>query len=285
MGRKPDNCACGRKREQGSCFTINELRAVAAEIRRARGVRVPGSTKAELLEGVMDALACRGDRCLTQSMDLPLPLRRRLREALVPLAPRDWVDNPTAWLSNVDIELKVQELVRRRRQYDFLGVFPMDAEHRQRGEPRCVSPSLCNYHPVEARRGKRHCFAAVFNTDYHGMPGSHWVALVGYIRRGDPRYGLYYYDSTGRAPTGDINDIITRLSRELKEADGVEPPYMYNDTRHQSSNTECGMFCISFIDAMVNTRRTFPEMCQRMQDDAEMIRRRSRYFEIPDASA
>ena len=277
-----DNCACGRKREDGSCFTINELRTIAAAIKRARGgVAIPGRTKRELYEGVLDAMSCDGDRCLSEKPDLPPHLQARLREALVPMAPREWLSNPTAWLSNFDIEAKVREIVRNKRQYLFLGVFPMDAEHKERGsDTRCVSQALCDYHPVAARQ-KHSRFAAVFNTDYHGLPGSHWVALMGFVKRRDPRYGLYYYDSTGRRPTGDINQLITRLSGELKEADGDEPPYLYNDTQHQSSNTECGMFCISFIDAMVNTRRTFPEMCERMQGDAEMVRRRSVYFELP----
>lgn len=281
MGKR-DNCACGRKREDGSCFTINELRTIAAAIKRARGgVAVRGSTKRELYDGVLDAMSCDGDRCLTRAPDLPPDLRDRLGEALVPLAPREWLKNPTAWLSNFDIEAKVREIVRNKRQYLFLGVFPMDAEHKERGdEGRCVSQTLCEYHPVQARR-KHPRFAAVFNTDYHGLPGSHWVALMGFVRKSDPRYGLYYYDSTGKRPTGDVNELITRLSSELREEDGVDPPYLYNDTQHQSSNTECGMFCISFIDAMVNTRRTFPDMCKRMQSDSEMIRRRSVYFELP----
>ena len=281
-GKTRDNCACGRQREDGSCFTINELRQIAAAVRRSRGIRVPGRTKAELLEGVLDAVGCGadgGDRCVSQLPDLPADLARRLREALVPMAPREWLSNPTAWLSNFDIEAKVRELVRNKRTYRFLGVFPMDAEHRTRGEA-CVSPAVCDYHPVEAR-ARHPAFAAVFNTDYHGLPGSHWVALMGYVASKDPRYGLYYYDSTGRRPTGDIDRLITRISDELTEAGDDEPPYYFNDTRHQSSNTECGMFCISFIDAMVNTERTFKQLCGRMKDDAEMIRRRSVYFELP----
>lgn len=277
---KRDNCACGRKREDGSCFTINELRTIASAVGRSGG-RIEGRTKARLLEGILDALSCDGDRCLATKAALPHALRERLSEALVPVAPREWITNPTAWLSNFDIEAKVKEIVRGKRRYLFLGVFPMDAEHKQsRSSDACVSQALCDYRPVQSRK-KHPRFAAVFNTDYHGLPGSHWVALMGFVRRGDPRYGLYYYDSTGRRPTGDIDRLITRLSAELKEADGEEPPYMYNDTAHQSSNTECGMFCISFIDAMVNTSRTFPEMCARMLDDKEMIRRRTMYFELP----
>lgn len=281
-----DNCACGRVREDGSCFTINELRTIAAAIKRARGgMAIEGRTKRALYEGVLNAVSCDGDRCLSNNAELPADLQARLREALVPMAPREWLRDPTAWLSNFDIEAKVREIVRKKRSYRFLGVFPMDAEHnldRWGTDQRCVSQDLCEYHPAQSRN-KHSRFAAVFNTDYHGQGGSHWVALMGFVKPRDPRYGLYYYDSTGARPTGDIDKLITRLSEELKEADGVEPPYLYNDTRHQNSNTECGMFCISFIDAMVNTNRTFPEMCKRMSGDAEMIRRRSVYFELPSS--
>lgn len=287
MGRAGDNCACGRKKKDGSCLTINELRAVGAALNRAHGrAVVEGRTKAELYASVLDAASCDGDRCLAARASLPPGLRARLREALVPMAPREWLANPTAWLSNIDIEAKARELVRRKRKCRFLGVFPMNAEHRRhagREGEGCVSQALCDYHPVQ-ERARHPRVAAVFNTDYHGMPGSHWVALVGFVRKRDPRYGLYYYDSLGNRPTGDIDRLVTRLSDELREADGGEPPFLYNDTRHQGSNTECGMFCLSFIDAMTNTGRSFPEMCRRMQDDAEMVRRRSVYFELPPAA-
>lgn len=278
---KKDNCACGRKKEEGSCFTMKELRDIAAALRQ-NGKIVKGKTKGQLHESILNALSCDSDRCLAAKTNLPTDLLEKLNEALVPIAPREWINNPTAWLSNFDIEAKVKELVRNKKRCRFLGVFPMDAEHKQsRDSNACVSQTLCDFHPVQARK-KHPKFAAVFNTDYHGLPGSHWVALMGFLKKKDPRYGLYYYDSTGRRPTGDIDQLITRLSTEMKEEDGEEPPYLYNDTSHQNSNTECGMFCISFIDAMVNTNRTFPQMCSRMLDDKEMIRRRTIYFELPE---
>jgi hypothetical protein len=105
------------------------------------------------------------------------------------------------------------------------------------------------------------------------------VALAGYLRKSDPRYGFYYYDSNGNRPTREVDSFVTRLSAAL--GDDPQPRYEYNDTVHQNTNTECGMFCISFADAMINTPRSFWQTCERMRGDAEMIRRRTVYFELP----
>ena len=271
------NCACGRKMDEASCFTINELRSIAKAM-RGRGVEIRGNTKRELYDAVLDAMACDGDRCLSAHSSLPEDIKRRLREALVPLAPREWISNPTAWLSNFDIQAKCDEIMRVNKHVLFIGVLPMDAEHNDGGR-ECVSQALCDYHPVKARK-THSAFAVVFNTDYHGMPGSHWVAAAGFVDPKNPRYGLYYYDSVGNRPTGDIDRFVTRISKELEEADGKQPPYMFNDVKHQRSNTECGMFCLAFIDGMFNTDRTYTQMCNRLVSDADMIRRRTEYFEV-----
>lgn len=277
---KVSNCACNKKPVAGSCFSINELRVIAKHI-RIDGGNIEGKTKKQLYRQILDDLSCNGDRCLTVNAKLPDDMRKRLQKELVPMAPSEWVKNPTAWLSNFDIEAKCAELVRPFKRATFLGVFPMDAEHKSASG--CISERLCGFHPVEARK-KYDVFAAVFNTDYHHMSGSHWVGLMGFIKKKDNRFGLYYYDSLGGKPTGDIDVLITRISKEMETADKKKPPeYLYNDIRHQVSNTECGMFCISFIDSMLyNSKLTFKKMCTGMVTDTEMIRKRTEYFELPE---
>ncbi len=220
------------------------------------------------------ALPCTSDRCVADAIG------SKLSEALVPMAPMEWVKKPTAWLSNHDIEAKVREIFKAHPSYRFLGVFPMDAEHKD-GQA-CVSKELCGYHPLKDK-DEHPVFAAVFNTDYHTSGGSHWVAVMGFLCRTEPRYGLYYYDSTGNPPTDDINEFITRISNEL-QANDTNFPYVFNDTCHQTGNTECGMFCIAFIDNMVSSKKTFKEVCESMPGDEEMIKLRKEYFEYPSRS-
>ncbi len=281
---KGSNCACNKEPEDGSCFSINELRVIAKHIRLSGG-NIEGKSKALLYSQILEDLSCNGDRCLSVNAKLPEDIRKKLQEELVPMAPKEWVTNPTAWLSNFDIEAKCAELVRPFPRAKFLGVFPMDAEHK-RGSG-CISQRLCDFHPAEANK-THDVFAAVFNTDYNHMPGSHWVALVGFINDKDPRFGLYYYDSLGQKPSNDINTFITRISEEMKtyqpkkqQGDKEITPYVYNNIPRQLSNTECGMFCISFIDSMLNSNRTFKDICTKIVTDEEMIRKRTEYFELP----
>nr|WRJ69958.1 putative cysteine protease [Oceanusvirus sp.] len=260
--RDPTSC--------GSCFTMTELREIRDAYTKKTGEKVPGKSYCHLYSELLKRMSCTRDRCLINRIDVRSDLRNRLRDALVPVAPRDWLKDPTAWLSNIDIDAKVKELVRRKR-YRFLGVQPMDFES--------VDPELASLDPVAVKNSSNPRLLMVMNTDFHDQPGSHWVGFAAYLKKTDPRYGFYYYDSNGNRPTRQVDAFVTRLTEAL--GDDPPPPYEYNDTVHQNTNTECGMFCISFIDTMINTPRSFPQMCGRMRDDAEMIRRRTVYFELP----
>jgi hypothetical protein len=264
-----NKCASDRRpSECGTCFKMSELREIRDAYFAETGVKVPGRSACELYDGLLDKLSCTKDRCVIRKLGVRPELRKKLRDALVPVAPRAWRENPTAWLSDHDIHAKVRELVRNKK-YRFYGVLPMDFE--------AVDSRLAALDAAAVRDSSSPKFVMVLNTDYDNMPGSHWVSLIGYLKPSDPRHGFYYYDSNGNKPTPEVDRFVARLSDEL----GGAPPYQYNDTKHQRSSTECGMFCISFVDAMVNSRLSFADTCRQMEGDDEMVRRRTVYFELP----
>lgn len=266
-------CAVHRvNKNRRTCFSDGELK----EIAQSMGIDPIPSDPVELYDQILDLFSCSNDRCVSKQIDIPASTRKKLNDALVPMAPREWLKNPTAWLSNHDIDAKVKELIRRRK-CEFIGVLPMDAEHKE-GDS-CVSKNMCEFDPVNCGK-KNKSFVAVFNTDYHGLPGTHWVSLAGFLDPKDPRYGVCYYDSTGSRPPRDIDDIVTRIDRDLKNSGYPEIPYTYNDYGHQRSSTECGMFCLAFIESLLRTKRSFYDVCNIMEDDAAMIDRRSIYFQV-----
>lgn len=270
----PDRVA---SKQCGTCFTMAELKKVKAAYEKTTGKKLRGKTKKDLYESITGALSCGSDRCVIDELGMPSDLTKKLKGALVPEAPKEWSENRTEWLSNFDIDAKAKQLLRNRR-YVFLGVHPMDFEHVHHGG--CVSQNVCQFDVIKSRKNGYSRFVMVLNTDYHTSSGSHWVALAGFVRPSHPSYGIYYYDSTGRRPTKDVDNFVTRVSEDLYREDGQVPPYEYNDRVHQKSNTECGMFCLTFIDMMANLPCGFREVCERMADDKQMIRQRDIYFDI-----
>ncbi|AUF82543.1 putative cysteine protease [Tetraselmis virus 1] len=274
-----NKCSSNRSSSEcGSCFNMSELREIQKSLKTNHNIEVKGKSYKTLYNSIVSNLACKKDRCVIKKLNMDRKLKNKLEDVLIPEAPLSWVKDPTSWLSNIDIEKKVKEFTRKKR-YNFLGVFPMDFEHLYEGN--CVSREVCAYSPLEDRSKGISKFIMVLNTDYHDSSGSHWVFLIGYTRPTDPKYGIYYYDSNGKPPTRDVDNFVTRISEMLYEKDNTIIPYTYNDISHQRSNTECGMFCISMIDIMINTPRSFSMACEKMDGDRRMIENRSIYFEIP----
>ena len=274
----PTRCSMGGKSDGGSCFPT----ATLLDVLTALGETDLPKTRRKMLSRIRSLLNCPTDRCVSGHASLPVALSERLSQALVTLAPVSWRMSPTTWLSNVDIEDKIAEMFRceSRRHCELVGVFPMNAMHAIKGG-ECVSRELCEYDPVSRRRSKRVAFM-VFNTDYHGMPGKHWVCFAAVLDPSDKRYGLYYYDPVGKPPDGDILQITARLKLALDAADGRDVAFDWNDVRNQRSNTECGMFCLAFIHRFSSAGggNGFRRVVGSMKGDEEMIKLRGVYFEV-----
>jgi Ulp1 family protease len=99
-------------------------------------------------------------------------------------------------------------------------------------------------------RGKRK-LGVVFNLDKHYQNGSHWVSMFVDL----DKHTIFYYDSA-------VNPVPREVSRLKKEiiAQGkkLSPPinfdYIQNDHSHQTTNTECGMYCLFFIITWLTQR-------------------------------
>lgn len=271
-GQGAGRCSTGRRKKQGSCFTDEELG------RAARDMQLPAlMDRAGLYESVLKRASCDGDRCLANSGHMSSEVRESLSGALRPVAPHSWMQKDTTWLTNEDIEKKARCLVGRLKSHKFIGVFPMNAHHAANGG-RCVSRDVCEFDFAKAGKRYRHV-SMVFNTDYAGMPGSHWVAMVVFLRPSDKRYGIYYYDSLGKTPSDDTDQLVTMIADRMGHP--TRPPYVHNDTKNQFRDSECGMFSLRFIDLMINKRCTIHDVAKRMGGDEDMVALRKTYFDNP----
>ena len=221
--------------------------------------------------------------------DHVLAKKLRLKDVLRPRMPKEWLKNPHTWLSDLDINAAMHQYARIVPEFEYLGTLPVDfAETTRTGA--CVK--LCSSKPFASvyRHGK--LGATVVNLDVHTGKGTHWVALALDCRKRDaPR--LMFYDSTGNRPP----------SRWTKSSKTVRSPYAhilsalpskmlrnkvakgaaYNRKTHQRKSTECGVFAMMFVDALVSGR-SFEQHCARMLNDDDAFRHRSVFFEPNGAS-
>lgn len=280
-----------------SCFSKESL----VEIARAAGV--PGAealSKPRLHAALRRRLApmSRSERDWADLPSLSPEARRRLRLSFSPPMPESWSGQPAKWLSNFDIHASVEADYAGLPGYRFLGVVPMDFEARVpeggpggwgrgrpgsgagRGRGECVS-DLCGVRMRGLVAEGVKAFSLVLNTDVHTGPGQHWVALHAIVDPGDHRYGFYYFDSAGKPPTREVDRFVSRAAGELVRAyPAAGPPdYAYSDVRHQRGNTECGVYCLAFLNSMLRRGSEFREVVTGVVGDAEMNSLRGAYFD------
>jgi hypothetical protein len=223
--------------------------------------------------------ACENERCWLGLGILDGEAEKRLDLSFAPRMPESWKKNPTEWLSNEDIEEALRRHTARHADFLLMGVHPMDFMGRKRTGD-CVS-NLCTFSvrsDVISRGAKK--AALVLNTDKHTGEGQHWVAVFIHACPDDSRYGCYYFDSTGRPPTPEVDEFASKVIDQLRDANGPtpEPLYAFNDNPLQRRNTECGVFCLHFIMRMLK-RKAFHMVCSSMGDDVAMMRLRNKLFD------
>lgn len=169
------------------------------------------------------------------------------KKELKPVKPIEWNKNPHEWLSNFDIEkVMFQYQNNKSFKYVFLGVFPIDFAMKNSSN-KCLYSQFCNIDIRKYINYKKKFIGLITNLDKHDQPGSHWTSIFIVI---DPKlksYGAYYYDSTSR----NIPIYILNFLKEIKsQLTDIYPKhsfnFFYNKKQHQHSNTECGVFSITF---------------------------------------
>ena len=265
-----------------TCYSHEELKELCAAYNRTtRGerIQIEGASPDRLLSALKSNLAplCDSERCWLSLGILPGDAEKRLENNFAPVKPASWKRNPTEWLSNHDIEAAITRHTARHEDFRLLGVYPMDFMDND-ASGKCVS-SLCGFRVGELLRQGTKRAAIVLNTDKHTESGQHWVSLFIHACPHDRRYGVYFFDSTGRPPTQEVDTFSNMVVEQLKGAfgDTPEPVYSFNDRVQQKANTECGIFCVHFVMMMLGSCG-FRKVCSNIGDDVKMMKLRSELF-------
>lgn len=221
------------------------------------------------VRGAAAVLGCDSESCAVGHPDFqkfatkqaglaPAVLKANIEKNFKAPGPR----NSTELLSNFHIDETLQRWAETYPDFYNYSFNMIDFEE--------TGDTLARYPPVKILEGKapqrvgapphtvkRRCrrFACVLNTDSSQGRGKHWLALFSLCDTPpDKDWWIAFFNSAGNPPHSSITrwmetaaeDLRVYRKNVLREPGGVKTIALSN-RRHQSSQTECGLYALYFI--------------------------------------
>lgn len=261
--------------KNNTCFTLDEIKEIVsaynryitkvklspefiAEVGDATPIKLSDDKK-QMLKDIWKRFnkICKGDDyCLSKQafMNEIVPeMRTEINDSFKGIGPKGSTD----WLSNKDIDGYMYLYEKVYPDFKFMGAVPLD----------CNDHSFCSLYKINYEKLKKSGIkkiGIIFNHDKYGQGGSHWVAMMMNLDTAE----IYYCDSTGKGPIGNINTIIKEFTDYCKKHN-KEVKHKNNKISYQNDNSECGVYSCNFIirllsgesfDSIVNNNLKFKEI-------------------------
>jgi len=208
----------------------------------------------QISEKVTNMSECNSEKCWLTINELIKHLSpdelSLFKDSFKPTMPISWIKKPNEWLNTTQLNLIMEQLMGKHKNFHSYSALPMDFELR--GNDGCVSGDLCNIDLKKHFDNGKHNIGIIFNLDDHDEPGSHWTSM--YIEllpccRKEP--SIYYFDSTGSKPPKEIKKLVDKVQEQYDSLKGTNMDFVYNDIQHQYKDTECGVYCLHFLYKML----------------------------------
>lgn len=295
MNNEDQKCAPTKLSSGGSCFTIEQLKAMANsynnyvtnEKMEGRKINLENNKRNLVIE-LTNRLEnrCKDQLCwLKQKFVKDLNDDDLFNNTFRPIGPEGRFE----WLNTTQINQVMSQYESKYPDFKFYGAIPIDFDEL----PFLGIKDLDfdKIYPEKKRLG------FVFNLDEHWKSGSHWVALFSDLENSQ----VYFFDSYGKRPEKRIRNLVKRISRwchshnncsDVCSISDNSESYMrketknnveskinveYNRNRHQYKNSECGVYSLNFILRLLNGN-TFEEVTNNKVLDDEINECRDVYF-------
>lgn len=229
----------------GTCYTSDALQEIRNAYNKHHDDKISETDPKEIAAQLREKLHshCSQEDCWLKEIQEG-EKRRQLNELLfAPDRPKEWEKAPTTWLSNYDIADVLRQYEVAYPEFKLLGPSAIDYDYKEEGG-KCVWEELCRLSLKEVMQHGKTKLGVIFNLDKHDGPGTHWVAM--FIDLDENM--IVYYDSAANPEPKEISRLKNEVITQAKQ---LHPPkkmkLVKNTIAHQSSNTECGMFCLFFI--------------------------------------
>jgi hypothetical protein len=198
-----------------------------------------------------------------------------LVDSFAPESPKEWKNNPSEWLSSVDIIRVMKQHEKAYKCFDFIGPSPIDFDTKKLyGE--CVWDELCNFNLEDEIKHGKTKIGMIFNTDPHDKPGQHWISMFINIKKKQ----IFFFDSTGDKASREIMQLVNRIKEQGK---ALHPKINFKfdsneGVEHQYGNTECGIYSLYFIVHMLRDKTSNEYLKTHKLKDEYMHQFRKIYF-------
>jgi len=220
--------------------------------------------------------ACSNEKCWASKL-IKKDLSKYL-EVFAPYSPSSWVNNPTQWLSNIEILDTLKQYEKSDKTFKFLGTTPIDFDKVI--NDKCITPILCKFSLNKYIKNGINKFGIIFNTDTHEKSGSHWISVyIDVLQK-----LIFFFDSAGNKCPSHVMQLINRI---IKQGKKLKIPFKFEENypmSHQKGSTECGMYCLFFIINMVKNTLPINYFKTKRIPDEDMIKYRNIYFNKPASS-
>lgn len=279
-------CAPGKKYEEGSCYTINNLLSMAILInKKDPDYQIELKKDKRYLLKKINKFMKGKFNCNDQVCWLKTELIESLDNEDInfftfrPDGPKN-----KDWLSTSNINNVMHQYEKKYPEFKFFGAVPYDFE-----DLSFLEVANVNFNDLE-KNGKSK-IGMVVNLDKHNKSGSHWVSL--FIDFNNDQ--IYFFDSFANQPGDLVKKFLgkalkhmykkkfnTNLTQnDLDEYNNNLDNFdvRYNDIRHQFKNSECGVYSMNFIIRLLNEEgEDFDSITQNITRDDEMNECRKVYF-------
>jgi hypothetical protein len=274
------NCSPKKRDEinEYTCYTDKELFKLRDVWNmRHPDVKITTNNAKEIHTKLSQLLSnvCNKESCwLKQKADFG-ELPKETSDVFAPDSPPEWKSNPNEWLSSVDIINVMKQYEKAYKCFEFIGPSPVDFDTRKMyGE--CVWNELCKFNIQEQIKSGKTKIGIIFNTDPHDKPGQHWISLFINIKKPN----IFFFDSTGDKAPKEVKALIDRI---IQQGNTLNPPihFKYDDSagiKHQTGNTECGIYSLYFIVHMLEDKTTNHYLKTHLLPDKYINKFRRVYF-------
>lgn len=252
---------------------------------------IESNDKKMILDELLNKLNCKDELCILKQKFIDNIYNNRfIYEKFKPEGPLN-----NEWLSNWDIDY---HMIRFQNYYPcflYTGTVSIDFNQKKMfniyknifNKKSEYNKMSCFYHFTDSCTVPEHssglsryekkinCIATIYNTSKRSEPGQHWIAT--FIKKmNDGEIKMFFFDSVGSKPPSEIKNFFKLLENKLFINNKIDK--RFNNIQHQFKNSECGVYCIDFIDNMISNPNSFESYILRKTADDEMQKNRFHYF-------
>jgi hypothetical protein len=276
-----NDCSLSNKKSKFSCYDKESLQIIAKNLNKiGYNINIDKDDKTiyNNISKILKQLSnCKDESCWLTWNKLINNLNKsqinKLKSNFKPLMPEEWRQNMHTWLTSIDIDNALNQYVKSGNSFYSYGAVPIDANKKD----VCYN-KLCTINLKNHINNGINKIGIIFNTDEHSENGEHWIGyyidINGINNKKKP--GIYFFDSVGDKPPEEINKLTGLIINQGKKM-GINFEYFYNQYQHQKGSSECGIYCLHFIDSMIN-KENFESYIKKKKNDNYINKYRKIFF-------